>query len=99
VSISGVDGVVNRKERTDTQMRVDGRVPSRARQVLVLPVRDVEMGPGISVLLGKTEIDDIDLIASSSNAHQKVIGLDVPVDEVARMDILNARDLKSDVVR
>jgi hypothetical protein len=52
------------------------------------------MGPGTSVLLGQTEIDDIDLVASSSNAHQKVIGLDVPVDEVARMDVLNARDLK-----
>jgi hypothetical protein len=99
VSICGVDETVNRKERTDTQMCVDGRVASGARQVLVLPVRDVEMGPGTSVLLGETEIDDIDLIASSSNAHQKVIGLDVPVDEIARVNILNSRDLKSDVVR
>jgi hypothetical protein len=99
VSIPSVDRIVNCNKCTDTQMHVDGCVTSCACQVLVLPVRDVEMGPGILVLLGKTEIDDIDLIASSSDAHQNVIGLDVPVDEVARMYILNARDLKSDVVR
>jgi hypothetical protein len=94
MSIRGIDKIFKRKERTDTQMHVDRGVTSRACQVLVLPVRDVEMGPGTLVLPAQTEIDDTDLVASLSNAHQNVIRLDVPVDEVARMDVLNARDLK-----
>jgi len=47
----------------------------------------------VSELLCETEIDDIDLIPTLADPHKEVVGLYVPMDEVARMDIFNARDL------
>lgn len=50
-------------------MGVDGSVSSCSSQVLVLSVRDVQMSLGVSILFGKPEIDDVDLVASFANAH------------------------------
>src|SRR5689334_6030145 len=77
---------------TDTQMRVDRCITSGASQVLVLAVWNVQMSLGVTVLLCKTEIDDVDLVSALANPHQEVVGLDITVDEIAGMDILNARD-------
>jgi hypothetical protein len=52
------------------------------------------VGLGIAILLGKTEIDDVDLIATLSNSHEEVVGFDVTMDEVARVDVLDTGDLK-----
>ena len=41
----------------------------------------------------ETEIDDVDLVTTLPNAHQKVIRLDIAVDEITRVNILNTRDL------
>ena len=57
---------------------------------IMLSVWDVEMGPGISVLLGKTEIDDVDIIAMRTHTDQKIAGLDVAVNEVGRVYVLYA---------
>ena len=46
-------------------------------QVLVLSVRYVEVGLGVTERLGRTKVDRIDLFAVLSNAHHKVIWLDV----------------------
>lgn len=75
-------------------MRVDGCVARSTGQVLVLTIRDVQMGLGIAVLLGETEIDDIDLVSTLANAHQEVIGLDITMDEVTRVDVLDTGDLR-----
>lgn len=75
-------------------MRVDRSVTSCSSQVLVLAVWDVQVGLGIAILLGKTEIDDVDLIATLSNTHEEVVGFDVTMDEVARVDVLDTGDLK-----
>ena len=45
-------------------------------EILVLSVRDVKMGLGITELPGKTRIDDIDLISMFSNAHEEVVRFD-----------------------
>ena len=50
------------------------------------------MSLGVSVLLGETEINDIDLIASFSNAHEEIVWLDVSVDKVSRVNVLDSRD-------
>ena len=47
--------------------------------------------------LGKTKVDHIDLVTILSNAHQEVIWLDVMMYEVARVDILNVRNLSQRV--
>jgi hypothetical protein len=41
----------------------------------------VEVSLGVTVLLCKTEINDIDLISTLSNAHQEVVRLDISVNE------------------
>lgn len=78
--------------RTDTQMGVDGGITSRARQVLVLTVRDVEVSLGVSVLLGQTKVNDVDLVATLANAHEEVVGLDITVDEGLGVDVLDSGD-------
>lgn len=70
-------------------MSVDTGITSRTGQVLVLTIGDVEMGLGVTVFLGQTEIDDIDLIASLANTHQEVVGFDVTMDEGLGMDVFD----------
>ncbi|RUP50876.1 hypothetical protein BC936DRAFT_137279 [Jimgerdemannia flammicorona] len=74
---------------TDAQMGVDGGVTSGAGQVLVLAVRDVQVGLGIAVFLGETKIDNVDLVTAFADAHEEVVGLNVAMNEVLRMDVLN----------
>lgn len=62
-------------------MSIDGCITSSSRQVLVLTVRDVEVGLRVAVLLCQTEVDDIDLISTLAYPHQEVVGLDVTMDE------------------
>jgi hypothetical protein len=52
----------------------------------------MEVGLGVAVLLSKTEIDDIDLVATLSDAHEEVVRLDVAVDERLGVDVLDAGD-------
>jgi len=77
----------------NTQMSVDGGVASSTGQVLVLSIRNVKVGLRVSVLLGETKVDDIDLVSPLADSHQEVVRLDVAVDEIAGMDVLDARDL------
>lgn len=81
-----------RIEHTDTQVGVDRSVTSSSREVLVLPVRDVEMSLGVTVLLGETKVDNVDLVTTLADAHQEVVGLDITVDERLGVDVLDARD-------
>ena len=78
-------------------MSVDAGVAGCASQVLVLPVRDVEVRLGVAVLLRETEVDDVNLVAALADTHQEVVGLDVTVDEVAGVDVLNTGDLQATV--
>lgn len=75
-------------------MGVDRSVSSGTSQVLVLPVRNVKMSLGVSILFGETEIDDIDLVSSLANTHQEVVWLDVSMNEISRVDVLDSRDLR-----
>jgi hypothetical protein len=52
----------------------------------------VEVSLWVTVLLGQTEINDIDLVATLANTHQEVVRLDITVDEGLGVDVLNARD-------
>jgi len=58
-------------------------------EILVLLVRDVKMGLGVTELLGETRIDDIDLISMFSNAHEEVVRFDIAINEVSRVDIFD----------
>lgn len=75
-------------------MRVDGCVSRSTSQILVFSIRDVQMRLGISILLGQTKVDDIDLIAPLSNTHEEVVRLDVSVDEVTGVNVFDTGDLR-----
>ena len=73
-------------------MGVDGSVPSSTSQVLVLPVRNMQVSLGVSVFLGETEINHIDLIASFADTHEEIVGLDISVDKVSRVNVFDSRN-------
>lgn len=78
--------------RTDAQVSVDGGIPGGSGQVLVLSVGNVEVRLGVTVLLGETKVDNIDLVATLADTHEEVVGLDVTVDEGLGVDVLDAGD-------
>ena len=58
----------------------------------------MEVGqPVAALLLGKTKVNHIDLVTALSNAHRKVIWLNVSMYEVVGVDILDARNLSQRV--
>lgn len=73
-------------------MGIDTRVSSSTRQILVLTVGDVEMSLGVTVLLGESEIDDIDLVTPLPNAHEEVVRFDITVDERLGVNVLDPGD-------
>jgi hypothetical protein len=81
---------LSRRSRTDTQVSVDAGITGGTSQVLVLSVRNVEVRLGITVLLGQTEIDHVDLVAALADAHEEIVRLDITVDEGLGVDVLNA---------
>ena len=75
------------------QVSVDRRVTDSAGKILVLPVGDVEMSLGVTELLCEAKINDVDMAPTLADAHQEVIWLDIAMNEVARVDVLNERNL------
>jgi hypothetical protein len=57
----------------------------------------VKVGLGVAELFGETKVDDVDLVSALPYTHQEIVGLDVAVDKVARVDVLNSRDLTGGV--
>ena len=55
----------------NAQVGVDAGVPGRAREVLVLPVGDVDVGSGVPVLFRKTEINYIHQVAFLAKTPEK----------------------------
>lgn len=79
---------------TNTKMCVNRGVARCASQVLVLPVRDVLVCAGITVLLGQSKVNDVHQVALLPKPHQEVVRLDIPMDEILGVDVLNATYLK-----
>ena len=50
------------------------------------------MGLRVAILLGQSEVDDIDLVATLANTHQEIVRLDVSMDEGFGMDVFDAGD-------
>ena len=73
-------------------MSGDGRVSSRASQVLPVLVRDV-LALAIFVALGEAEVNNVDVVTGSLCAsNQEVIRLDVSMDDSLFMHLLNSLD-------
>jgi len=77
---------------TNSQVGIDASVASSACQILVLTVRNVEVRLWVAVLLGQSEIDDVNLVTTFADAHEEVVRLDVTMDEGLCMDVFDAGD-------
>ena len=60
-----------------------------------MPVGDVGVGLGVTVLLGQAEIDDIHLVGSLAQTHQEIVGLDVTMNEALAVHVLHPRYLNT----
>mmetsp|Transcript_9826 Transcript_9826/g.27635 ORF Transcript_9826/g.27635 Transcript_9826/m.27635 type:complete len:294 (-) Transcript_9826:96-977(-) len=76
----------------DSQMCVHTRVPGSACQTLAFTVWYVLLGLRVPVLFGQPEVDNVHLIGLLPQANEEVVGLDIAVDEILRMDVLNTVD-------
>lgn len=81
-------------------MSIDTHIPSRTTQTLPLSIRDMLLRLGIAILLGHPEIDYMNSIGSlcSWPSYQKVVWLDIAVDEVLFVDCLDAGELGEEKV-
>lgn len=52
-----------------TKVGIDGSIAGGTREILIFSVRNMKVSPRITVFLGQTKVNYIDLIATFSNAH------------------------------
>ena len=82
----------------NTQVGVERSIARRTNQIFVRLTRDMNEGDFVTISVCKPEIDDIDQMALMMSAYEKVIGFDVTVDVMSRMDVFDTGNLgvKSD---
>lgn len=78
---------------TDTNVSIDAGIAGGSGQVLVLAVRDVQLGARVAVSFRQTEVDDVHQVPPFPQSHQKVVRFNVPVDEVTGVDEFDPADL------
>ena len=66
-------------------MGVHRGIASSAGEVLIVSVFDMVSTLRVSISFGQSEIDNVDDVLFATDADQKVVRLDVSVDEVSRM--------------
>lgn len=76
-----------------TQRGVDGGVAGGTGEVLVLRVGGWRWVFGL-VKKFREPFDDMGLVAGPPDTHQKMVGLDVALDQVAGVNALDARHLE-----
>ena len=74
-------------------MRVHRGVPGRPSQVLAITVGDMLARLWVTESLSEPEIDHVYIVLLLANPDQKVVRFDVSVQEVTRVDELNALKL------
>lgn len=75
---------------TNAQMSINTSIPSSPRQVLILSIRNMQVGLWVSILFRQSEINHVHLVPSLANSHQEIVGLDVSVDKVSRVDVFDS---------
>jgi len=84
--------MIEARIHTNSQMSIDTGITSSTGKILILAVGDVEVCFRVTVFLGQTKVNNVDLIATLANSHQEIVGLDVTMNEGLGMDILDAGD-------
>lgn len=76
-------------------MGVDTHVSCSSGERLAFSIWNVLLRLGVAVLLGHTEIDNVDNVGSlgAGASDEEIIRLDISIDEVLLVDCLHARQL------
>ena len=75
-------------------MGVNAGVTGGTSQVLILSVGNVLVQTTITILLGQTKVNHVHEVSLLAETHQEIVGLDVAVNEVTRVDVFDATDLR-----
>ena len=75
-------------------MSVHTGISGGSCEVLAVSVRDVFTGLGVSESLGEAEVNDINVMLLLPDTNQKVVGLDISVQEVPRVNKFISLDLQ-----
>lgn len=76
----------------DADVRVDGSVTGGAGEILVLAVGDVLMGARIAVLLGQSEVDNVNDGLTLAESDEEIIRFDVAMNEGLGVHVFEATD-------
>lgn len=87
--------VTRRESYTSAQVGINAHVAGSSAKRLALAVRYMLFSLGVAVLFGHAKVDDMNHVGVFAVwlADQKVVGLDVAVDQVLFMDRLDTRQL------
>jgi hypothetical protein len=75
-------------------MGVNACIPGSTSQILVFPVYYMLVCSGITILFGKTKVNNVDLVSSSSKTHEEVVRFDISMKKALCMHILHSVDLQ-----
>lgn len=77
-------------------MRIDTHIARRTRQALSFSIRDMLLCFRISILLGHSEVDDMNYIRSfcAWSTDEEIIRLDISIDKILFVDGLYACELR-----
>ena len=73
-------------------MGVDACITSSTSQVLVLTIWNMEVGLRVTVFLGQSKINHVDLVPALSDTHEEIVRLNITMDERLGMNVLDTRD-------
>lgn len=77
---------------TSSQMRIDAHVPGCSTQTFSFSVRDVLLGPRVSILFCHSEVDHVDRIRSFGTrpTYEEVVGFDVSIYQILLVNCLHS---------
>ena len=70
----------------------DAGITVGALKCQIFTVFDMGVRLGITVLRGEAKVSHVDPISALADAHQEILGLDIPVDNQFVMHVSNAGD-------
>lgn len=76
-------------------MRVDTHISGSSAQTLALAIRYMLLGFRIAILLGHAKVDHVHQIGilGVGPSNQKVVGLDITIDQILLVDSLDSEEL------
>jgi len=76
----------------NTEVCVDASISGCSGKVFVFSVRYMLVGACVPIFFGQAEIDDVYQVTFFPQAHEEIVWLDIPMDEVFAVNELYPRN-------